>query len=85
MLKDFMNNIANSISLLLRDYNEIELLGPISCMVSKIKENFRWQIVLKGEFDLKFAKKIQELLYDNNKSNYNEIRISIDINPNSLI
>lgn len=85
MLKDFMNNIANSISLLLRDYNEIELLGPISCMVSKIKENFRWQIVIKGEFDLKFAKKIQELLYDNNKSNYNEIRISIDINPNSLI
>lgn len=85
MLKDFMNNIANSINTLLRDYNEIELLGPIACMISKIKENFRYQIVLKGEFDLKFAKKIQELLYDNNKSNYNEIRISIDINPNSLI
>lgn len=85
MLKDFMNNIANSISILLKDYNGIELLGPIACMISKIKENFRWQIVLKGEFDLKFAKKIQELLYDNNKSNYNEIRISIDINPNSLI
>ncbi|MBC5628446.1 primosomal protein N' [Clostridium sp. NSJ-6] len=85
MLKDFMNNIANSISILLKDYNGIELLGPIACMIFKIKENFRWQIVLKGEFDLKFAKKIQELLYDNNKSNYNEIRISIDINPNSLI
>ncbi|MBM6859035.1 primosomal protein N', partial [Clostridium saudiense] len=84
-LKVFMNNIANSISVLLKDYNEIDLLGPIACMIPKIKENFRWQIVIKGEFDLKFAKKIQELLYDNNKSNYNEIRISIDINPNSLI
>ena len=54
-------------------------------MIPKIKENFRWQIVIKGDFNLKFAKKIKELLYDNNKSNYNEIRISIDINPNSLI
>ena len=69
----------------MKTYNQVEILGPIPCMIPKIKENFRWQIVLKGEFDLKFAKKIQELLYDNNKSNYNEIRISIDINPNSLI
>ncbi len=85
ILKDFMKDIANKISVLIKDYNEVEILGPIPCMISKIKENFRRQIVLKGEFDLKFAKKIQELLYDNNKSNYNEIRISIDINPNSLI
>ena len=80
-----MNDIATKISMVVKDYDEIDILGPIPCMIQKIKENFRWQIVLKGEFDLKFAKKIQELLYDNNKSNYNEIRISIDINPNSLI
>lgn len=85
MLKDFMNDISNKINQIMKTYNQVEILGPIPCMIPKIKENFRWQIVLKGEFDLKFAKKIQELLYDNNKSNYNEIRISIDINPNSLI
>ena len=76
---------GKSINQIIKTYNQVEILGPIPCMILKIKENFRWQIVLKGEFDLKFAKKIQELLYDNNKSNYNEIRISIDINPNSLI
>ena len=80
-----MNDISNKINQIIKTYNQVEILGPIPCMILKIKENFRWQIVLKGEFDLKFAKKIQELLYDNNKSNYNEIRISIDINPNSLI
>lgn len=85
MLKEFMIDISNKISVILKDYHDIDILGPIPCMISKIKENFRWQIVLKGEFDLKFAKKIQDLLYDSNKSNYNEIRISIDINPNSLI
>ena len=80
-----MNDISNKINQIIKTYYQVEILGPIPCMILKIKENFRWQIVLKGEFDLKFAKKIQELLYDNNKSNYNEIRISIDINPNSLI
>ena len=30
------------------------------------------------------AKKIKELLYDENKNVYNDIRISIDINPNNL-
>lgn len=84
-LKDFMKIISTKISIILEEYKGIEILGPIPCMVPKIKENFRWQIVLKGEFDLKFAKKIRDLLYDNNKNNYNEIRISIDINPNNLI
>lgn len=84
-LKDFMKNISIKIDNILKEYNGIEILGPIPCMVSKIKENFRWQIVLKGDFDLEFAKKIRDLLYENNKNNYNEIRISIDINPNNLI
>lgn len=84
-LKEFMKNISENITEVLKSYDNIELLGPIPCMVAKIKDNYRWQIVLKGEFDNIFAKKIQDLLYDNNKSNYNEIRISIDINPNNLI
>ncbi len=53
-------------------------------MISKVKDNYRWQIVIKGEFNSDFAKKIKELLYDENKNVYNDIRISIDINPNNL-
>lgn len=84
LLKNFMNKISNMIKPLVEREFDVELLGPIPCMISKVRENYRWQIVIKGEFNSDFAKKIKELLYDENKNVYNDIRISIDINPNNL-
>ena len=84
LLKNFMHKITMMIKPLVESCLDIEILGPIPCMISKLKENYRWQIVIKGEFNSDFAKKIKELLYDENKNVYNDIRISIDINPNNL-
>lgn len=28
-------------------------------MISKVKDNYRWQIVIKGEFNSDFAKKLK--------------------------
>ena len=69
---------------IIKDEN-IEILGPNPCIVSKIKENYRYQIILKGKFNEKLRKKIKDSLYELNKSVYNDIRISIDINPNNLL
>lgn len=84
LLKQFMHKISNVIKPLVEKEIEVDILGPIPCLVAKVKENYRWQIVIKGEFGSEFAKKIKELLYDENKNVYNDIRISIDINPNNL-
>ena len=84
LLKGFMHKIFNVIKPLVEMAEEVDILGPIPCMISKVKENYRWQIVIKGEFNSEFAKKIKELLYDENKNVYNDIRISMDINPNNL-
>lgn len=84
LLKNFMHKIFNMIKSLAEKELEFDVLGPIPCLVSKVKENYRWQIVIKGEFKSEFAKKIKELLYDENKNVYNDIRISMDINPNNL-
>ena len=84
LLKNFMHKITMMIKPLVENCLDIEILGPIPCMISKVKENYRWQIVIKGEFNSDFAKKIKELLYDENKNVYNDIRISMDINPNNL-
>ena len=79
LLKNFMHKIFNVIKPLAEKELEVHVLGPIPCLVSKVKENYRWQIVIKGEFESEFAKKIKELLYDENKNVYNDIRISMDI------
>ena len=84
-LIDFMKQTKEEILKLLKDRNNIDVLGPVPCVISKVKENFRWQIILKGELEIDLNKEIKEVIYNLNKSNYNEIRVSIDINPNNLI
>ncbi len=84
LLKQFMHKISNGIKLLVEKEKDIDVLGPIPCLIAKVKENYRWQIVIKGEFESEFAKKIKELLYDKSNNVYNDIRISMDINPNNL-
>ncbi len=84
LLKKHLFELAIKIRNIVSEYNNIDVLGPTACMVVKIKENYRWQILIKGEFDINFSKKIKDLLYEGNKNVYNDIRISVDINPNNL-
>ncbi|SFB26751.1 primosomal protein N' [Clostridium frigidicarnis] len=63
----------------------IDILGPSPCIISKIKEMYRWQILIKGDFSLELANKVRVLVYNITKELAKHIRISIDINPNSLI
>lgn len=65
--------------------NEIFLLGPCPCVISKIKDLYRYQVLLKGEISLEKAKEMKKLIYNIIKRHNNEIKISIDINPLSLI
>ena len=83
-LKDFMGNLGKKISSLLEENKELEILGPVPCIIAKIKENYRWQIIIKGDFDEEIPKKIKYTLYELTKNVYNEIRVSIDINPNNM-
>lgn len=82
-LKRFMKSVAKEVDELLED--EITLLGPTQCIVGKIKDKYRWQILIKGKIIDELAKKIKDRLYEMNKSVYNEIRVNIDINPNNLL
>jgi primosomal protein N' (replication factor Y) len=80
-----MRDITNQLKDIVKLQYDLELLGPIPCIISKIRENYRWQIIIKGDFTLNFAKRVKDLLYESNKNLYTDIRISIDINPNNLI
>jgi len=65
--------------------SNIIILGPCPSGISKIKEMYRWQIVLKGEINIDFASEIKIFISNLIKNVYNEIRVSLDINPNSLL
>ncbi len=65
--------------------DKIVILGPSPCSLNKIKNLFRWQIIIKGKFTLKIANEIKDIIYKNSKKLGNKIRISIDVNPSNLL
>ena len=82
-LKEFMKKSKEMLDNILDE--SLDILGPTPCIVSKIKDKNRWQILIKGKIKDELCKKVKDTLYEMNKSVYNEIRISIDINPNNLL
>ncbi|NLK93792.1 MAG: primosomal protein N' [Clostridiales bacterium] len=82
-LKIFMNEAINKIKTEFKSDN-LEILGPVPSLISKIKDNYRWQIIIKGNITIEKRWKVKEILYDLYKTVYNEIKITIDINPNNM-
>ncbi len=65
--------------------NNYSILGPSPCSISKIKNMHRWQIIFKGDIEKSLAADIKNAVYTLLKDVYSDIRINIDINPNSLL
>ncbi|WBW94779.1 primosomal protein N' [Oceanirhabdus sp. W0125-5] len=57
------------------------ILGPCPSHVSKIKNQYRWQIMIKGNLDYVDAFNIKNMVYDMSKSTYNKIKVGLDMNP----
>lgn len=80
-----IQNIGIILKNILKNSDKIEMLGPCPCILSKIKEHYRWQIIIKGNFDNSFASNIKKTIYNGLKDVYADVKVSIDINPNSLL
>ncbi|SHI68357.1 replication restart DNA helicase PriA [Clostridium amylolyticum] len=81
-------NKANEIGIKIKEEfkkDEFQILGPSPSIISKIKKMFRWQIIIKGIITDERAADIKNRVYDLIKDVYSDIRINIDINPNSLL
>ncbi|MGL4772285.1 MAG: primosomal protein N' [Clostridium sp.] len=83
-LISFMKKLGETLKESYKDEENIQILGPSSCILSKIKDNYRWQIIFKGNLSQELLYNIKEKVYESTKKVYNNIKISIDINPNSM-
>ena len=71
-------------------YKGLEILGPVDCYYERLRNKFRMQIVLKSYKSVdpngdKLNKYINENLPNWNSMNSSDTKISIDINPTSLL
>jgi primosomal protein N' (replication factor Y) len=79
-----VNEIGDLIKFYTRD-KELTVLGPCPCGISKIKEMYRWQIIVKGNFNEDCAIDIKNMIYKFLDNVYEDIKVSIDINPNNIL
>ena len=85
MLIKNIQNVGENLKYKIKDSNKITLLGPCTCGVSKIKNFYRWQIIIKGDINETIALEIKNSVYELVKNVYSSIRVSIDINPSNMI
>jgi len=64
----------------LEQYSEIEVLGPCAAPIAKMKNHYRWHILIKTSG--KLPKGLSDTL---KKFRYKNINIAIDVDPQSLL
>ena len=89
--KNQLNKItAKAYNYLNSPYKGLEILGPVDCYYERLRNKFRMQIVLKSYKSVdpngdKLNKYINENLCNWNTMKYPNTKISIDINPATLL
>ena len=61
----------------------IEILGPSECPLSKISQNYRFQLILRGEKIVPLQNAVRKLLFDYRHPQ--EVYIECDVDPVSLL
>ena len=79
-LKKYSNKIYNNLK---KNINESEAIiyRPVPSPIDKIKNSYRWRLIIKGKVNLKLLEKIEKSIYLENK----DVSLIVDINPNNMI
>jgi len=85
LLQEKVHEIGDALRNYLKSYDTIMVLGPSPSMISKIKNQYRWQLVMKGDISPLLALRIKEQVHGLMKSVYKRMKVSLDLNPNSMM
>lgn len=81
VVKEFFDDAKAIVLSKLAGY-KFNLLGPAPCSINKIKNIYRWQMIIKGEIKNAYSD-INQCLKE--KAIDKGIQISMDLNPNNII
>lgn len=64
---------------------QILIYKPVPAPISKINNKYRWRIIMKCKFDNIMIRVINETLDEFNKNKIKNTRITVDVNPSSMM
>ena len=65
--------------------SKLTIYKPVSCPIDKIKNNYRWRIVIKGHVTSRTIDILNYAINDDNIKKLKDTKIIVDINPNSMM
>lgn len=80
----YANEVGRFLDERIKNQTDVEKLGPTAATISRIKNRYRWQIVIKSKSE-EILRKILKDLSDNCGEGQSNASISIDINPQNMI
>ena len=70
---------------LIKNSTAKKIFKPMPCPIDRIKNKFRWRIIVKGSFDDSYIDYLNSLLDSVCGLNLKNTRVIIDLNPNSMM
>lgn len=64
---------------------EFKIFKPMPSPIDKIQNRFRWRIIIKGNMNVQANETLNDLLKSIYNQNIKSTKVSIDVNPNSMM
>ena len=64
---------------------EFKIFKPMPSPIDKIQNKFRWRIIIKGNMNVQANEILNNLLKEIYNQNIKNTKVSIDVNPNSMV
>ena len=65
--------------------NNVIIYEPVPAPIDKIKNKYRWRILLKCRFNNNIINLINNIIEKYYKKNYRDVRLIVDVNPNNMM
>lgn len=79
------NSLYERVKKTIQNIENIYVYRPMPAPIDKIKNKFRWRIILKGKIDNNIINTLNHTLEEIYKTNSNKVRIIADINPTNMM
>ena len=82
--KDVSNYMYKILKKEFKTYNNIIIMNPLPAPINKIKNRYRWRIIMKCKFSNNIIDTINKVLDEFYSKNYKNTRIIVDVNPTNM-
>ena len=65
--------------------NNVQIFKPLPAPIDKIKNKYRWRIIIKGKLNNNIIDIINTILLDITKKGFKKTSVIVDVNPNNMM